>query len=233
MTEPVSVSDLVVREDLYPRNAVSDYHVAQLTKVMDGGHSLPPITVWRDNLWIADGVHRWTAAVRRGDETIDVEWRDYADDEAFFRESCLLNSGHGLGFTARDRLKIIEMGQQYGLKELDFATLLRTSESYIKTLMPRYAWVDAARQAGTDTLTSAKRRVPLKASTRHLSGTSITPAQADAIAGNAPGTSYLLVVRQLIGGLENDLLPPPDTHRVLWLELARLSDLIREATAAA
>ena len=142
-----------------------------------------------------------------------------------FRDACLLNSAHGLNFTARDKLKVIEVGQKFGLKELDFAMLLRTSESYIKAIMPRYA------QAPTDEKAKKFEKVPLKASTRHLSGKTITPQQADAIKGNAPGTSYLLVTRQLISALENDLLPPQGEHPVLWNELARLAQLLEAVTA--
>lgn len=226
MSELAPVTDFQLDMRLYPRAAVSEAHVGELVRVMDGGHELPAIIACRATRRIADGAHRWTAAVRRKAEAILVDWRDYATDEDFFRDAVLLNSGQGLNFTSYDRLKVIEVGQSFGLKEIDLAGLLRTSPSYIKALMPRYAQVTEEQKKGQ---APRVRRVPLKASTRHLSGKTITPRQADAIAGNAPGTSYLLTVRQLISALQNDLFPPPDQHPVLWQELARLGALIAEA----
>lgn len=227
MAELTPVATLVFDPDLYPRMDVSDYHVGEIIRAMEGGHQLPPVIADRKTRKLVDGAHRWHAAVRKGVEEIACEFRDYEDDAAMFRDACLLNSAHGLNFTTRDRLKVIEVGQQLGLKELDFAMLLRTSESYIRAIMPRYATVQLGQKA------QKAERVPLKASTRHLSGKTITPQQADAIKGNAPGTSYLLVTRQLISALENDLLPPPGEHPVLWQELARLAGLLGPATAVA
>jgi hypothetical protein len=229
MSELVPVAELNLDMGLYPRNSVSEAHVTELARVMEGGHELPAIVACRATKRIADGAHRWTAAVRRGSETIAVDWRDYADDKAFFRDAVLLNSGQGLNFTSYDRLKVITVGREFGLKEIDLAGLLRTSPSYIKALMPRYAVMTEDQKRGKAERTS---RVPLKASTRHLSGQTITPKQADAIRGNAPGTSYLLTVRQLASALENDLLPPPGQHPALWQELEQLGEMIAAAAAA-
>lgn len=227
MAELTPVATLVFDAALYPRMEVSDYHVGEIVRAMDGGHQLPPVVADRKTKKLVDGAHRWHAAIRKGVEEIACEFRDYENSAALFRDACLLNSANGLNFTARDKLKVIEVGQQFGLKELDFAMLLRTSESYIKAIMPRYATVQPGQR------TKKIQKIPLKASTRHLSGKTITPQQADAIQGNAPGTSYLLVVRQLISALENDLLPPPADHPVLWDELARLAGLLGPATAVA
>ena len=227
MAELVPVASLEFDPDLYPRMDISDFHVGEIVRAQDGGHVLPPVIADRETRKLIDGAHRWHAAIRRNVEEIACEFRDYADDVEMFKDACLLNSAHGLNFTARDKLKVIEVGQQFGLKELDFAVLLRTSESYIKAIMPRYATVPPSSKA------EKIRKIPLKASTRHLSGKTITPQQADAIKGNAPGTSYLLVTRQLISALENNLLPPQEDHPVLWDELARLAQLLQAVTATA
>ena len=225
MAELTPVATLEFDAALYPRIEVSDYHVGEIARAMQGGHALPPVIADRKTRKLIDGTHRWHAAIKAGIEEIACEFRDYANEAEMFKDACLLNSAHGLNFTARDKLKVIEIGQQFGLKELDFAMLLRTSESYIKAIMPRYATVQPGQK------TKKIEKVPLKASTRHLSGKTITPQQADAIKGNAPGTSYLLVTRQLISALENDLLPPSEDHPVLWEELARLAGLLSSLTA--
>ena len=225
VAELTPVATLEFDPALYPRIEVSDFHVNEIAKAMDGGHVLPPVVADRRTRKLIDGTHRWHAAIKRGADEIACEFRDYASDAEMFKDACLLNSANGLNFTARDKLKVIEVGRQFGLKELDFAMLLRTSESYIKAIMPRYATVPPSSKA------EKIKRVPLKASTRHLSGKTITPQQAEAISGNAPGTSYLLVTRQLISALENDLLPPQEDHPVLWAELARLTQLLEAVTA--
>lgn len=226
MAELTPVATLEFDPALYPRIEVSDFHVNEIAKAMEGGHALPAVVADRRTRKLIDGTHRWRAAIKLGVEEIACEFRDYDSDVEMFKDACLLNSANGLNFTARDKLKVIEIGQQLGLKELDFAMLLRTSESYIKALMPRYATVQPGQKS------EKAKKIPLKASTRHLSGKTITPKQADAISGNAPGTSYLLVVRQLISALENDLLPPQEDHPVLWDELARLTQLLETVTAA-
>lgn len=220
MAEMVPVTSLEFDPDLYPRIDVSDFHVAELMRVMEGGHTLPPVIADRKTRKLVDGAHRWHAAIRKELPEIAVEWRDYPNETELFEDACLLNSAHGLNFTARDKLKVIEISQRFGLKELEISKILRTSPSYVKAIMPRYATV----QNGA----SAKKleRVPLKASTRHLSGQTITPAQADAIRGNAPGTSYLLLARQLISALENDLLPPQAQYPTLHEELDKLAVLL-------
>ena len=181
MAELTAVATLEFDPALYPRIGISEYHVGEIAKAMEGGHELPPVVADRKTRKLVDGTHRWHAAIRKGIEEIACEFRDYDSEADMFRDACLLNSAHGLNFTARDKLKVIEVGQKFGLKELDFAMLLRTSESYIKAIMPRYA------QAPTDEKAKKFEKVPLKASTRHLSGKTITPQQADAIKGNAPG----------------------------------------------
>jgi ParB-like nuclease domain len=219
----VPVASLEFDRDLYPRIDVSEYHVSEIVRAMDGGHSLPPVIADRKTRKLVDGTHRWHAAIRKEVQEIAVEWRDYADEAEMFKDACLLNSAHGLNFTSRDRLKVIEIGQKFGLKDVDFSLLLRTSTSYVQAIMPRIANVPG--NGGRI------ERVPLKASVRHLSGQTITPEQADAIKGNAPGTSYLLVARQLISAVEHDLLPPPDQHPVLWQELAKLAELLEPVPA--
>lgn len=222
MAELVAVDSLEFDPAFYPRMKPSDYHIHEIVNAMEGGNELPPIVADRATRKIIDGVHRWNAAIKRELAEIAVEWRDYTSETEMFKDAVLLNSVHGLNFGARDKLKVIEIGQQFGLKEIDVAGLLRTSESYIKAIMPRYATVQA------DAKATKLERLPLKASTRHLSGQTITPAQADAIRGNAPGTSYLLVVRQLLSAVKNDLLPPAEQNPVLWGELTELRDALND-----
>ena len=168
---------------------------------MDGGHDLPPVIADRRTRKLADGAHRWHAATAKGVPEIAVEWRDYATDADLFRDALVLNSSHGLNFTTQDRLRVIQRSQELGLAD-DLPALLRVSASYIETLLPRFATVRG--EPGPD---GQQRRVPLKAAVRHLAGQQVTPQQAVAINGNAPGAPYLLLTRQLIAAVEQDFCP--------------------------
>lgn len=223
MSETVSPGELVYDEAVYPRMKLSSTKVHEYTRMRKAGHEPPPVIACRATKRIVDGVHRWTVACELGIPSIAVEWRDYGSDAELFRDAVVLNTSHGLDLSPVDKVRVIDMGQRFGLKEFDLAGMLRTDARAIQKLMPRYATI-STEDRGKVTL----ERVPLKASVRHLAGESITPEQRDAISGNAPGASYLLLVRQLISGIQNDLLPPPERHPVLWAELAALGELIAQ-----
>src|SRR5216110_2620591 len=141
--EQVPVDALLFDPELYPRCKVSDFHVVEIMRVMEGGHRLPSIIACSRTKKIVDGVHRWHAALRRGDEKISVDWRDYKTEEDRWRAAVMFTSSHGMNFSSQDRLRVLEQGQKYGLKDpVDFASLLRTSPTYVKALMPRFATLE-------------------------------------------------------------------------------------------
>jgi hypothetical protein len=222
MNTMVPLSELVFREDLYPRQSVNDFRVKELLEAVNGGQVLPAIIAGilpnESQKIIVDGVHRCQVASRLGAVTINTEIKQYTNEIEIFKDASLLNTAHGLNLTQHDRLKVIEIGERLGLKELDLSTILRTSVAHVRSLMPRFA--TAPNSTGT------MERVPLKASTRHLSGATITAEQAKAIRGNAPGMSYLVLIRQLKSALINDLLPPETDHPALWKDLRELRNLI-------
>lgn len=83
-----------------PRLAGEDDEHIDLLAV--AGSRLPPILVHRASMRIIDGMHRWRAAVQRGDDTIEVEYFDGTMDEAFLR-AVSANVEHGLPLTRPDR----------------------------------------------------------------------------------------------------------------------------------
>lgn len=221
MSAPVPVADLVFDPRLYPRQDVSAQRVTVLRRAMDAGEKIPAIIADEASLRIVDGVHRWHAARARGDEKILADLRDYESEALLFQDAVLLNSAHGLPLTTHDHLKVIETGESLGLRELDLAKILRTSVEHLRAIKPRYATVQDAIDD-----TPALRKVALKASTRHLSGKTVTTEQAAEITGRAPGQSYLLTVRQLAGAIQHGLLPVREEHPVLWAELESLQALL-------
>jgi hypothetical protein len=226
MHKQIPLTELVFDATLYPRANVNQLHVLALQRAMEAGITLPPIVVASGSNIIIDGVHRHNAHLRHGDlQTIAAVVKNYSSREEMFRDAISYNSGVGLKLGQHDMLKCIQVCEGFGMRDLDISACLRTSIAHLRVLKPRYATVE---QAGADT--NELRRVPLKASVRHLSGTTITPGQEQAMT-SAPGVSYLLITNQLLDAMKYDLLPPEDRHQVLWQKLRELSDLILQQAA--
>jgi ParB-like chromosome segregation protein Spo0J len=94
----VPVSSLLPGES--PRlNGEDQEHIARLTEA-EG--PLPPVLVERRSMRVIDGMHRLTAALLRGRETIDVEFFDGTAADAFLR-AVEENVTHGLPLSQADR----------------------------------------------------------------------------------------------------------------------------------
>src|SRR5258707_731891 len=74
-------------------------HVKALAEV---GDCWPPILVHRQTMRVIDGMHRLRAARLRGQTTIEVQFFDGDDDEAFVA-AVKANVAHGLPLTLTDR----------------------------------------------------------------------------------------------------------------------------------
>jgi hypothetical protein len=104
-TEParqhvVSIPILALRPGDSPRLAGEDKaHIAWLAETQA---ALPPILVDRQSMRVIDGMHRLLAASLRGRETIDVEFFDGSDADAFLR-AVEANVTHGLPLSQPDR----------------------------------------------------------------------------------------------------------------------------------
>ena len=225
MSAMIPVEEIVYRPDLYPRQGVSSYRVASIADAMEAGVVMPPIILAEGTMVLVDGMHRWRAAEKLRQETILADVRPYESEADLFRDASLLNTGHGSNLTTYDRLRVIEISLRLGISEEDQAGMLQVSVSRLRAIQPRFASVADA-VAGETGLRAVPARIPLKASVRHMSGHVITQAQADAISAVAPGSSYLLIIRQLASAVEHGLLPPEDQHPVLWAELRRLGELL-------
>jgi hypothetical protein len=225
MSQQIKVADLVFDEDLYPRRHIDTQRIRLLTRAVESGAVLPPIVVCRATKKIVDGVHRYHIALDLGTKTIAAELRHYANDGERFKAAALLNATHGLPLNEGDRLKVVAMAENLGLKDPEIAEMLQTTPEYIqKALKPRYAEVDRQHFATGGKL----QKIPLKGSVRHLAGQKVSELQAGAL-NSAPGSSYILNVRQLKDAIQYDLLPPRESHPVLWMDLEALRDLLNGA----
>ncbi|WP_344668567.1 ParB/RepB/Spo0J family partition protein [Catenulispora yoronensis] len=74
-------------------------HVARLAETAE---PLPPILVRRSDMRVIDGMHRVLAAILSGRSTIQAEFFDGDQDEAFLR-AVQANTAHGLPLSRQDR----------------------------------------------------------------------------------------------------------------------------------
>jgi hypothetical protein len=74
---------------------------AHIARLAEEESSLPPILVHRSTMRVVDGMHRLRAAMARGWETIEVEYFEGTDEEAFER-AVRANVTHGLPLTKAD-----------------------------------------------------------------------------------------------------------------------------------
>jgi ParB-like chromosome segregation protein Spo0J len=94
----VPVQSLLIGES--PRlDGESLQHIQVLA---ESDSDLPPILVRRDSMQVVDGMHRLRAASIRGCETIEVQFFDGDDNEAFIA-AVRANVTHGLPLTLADR----------------------------------------------------------------------------------------------------------------------------------
>jgi ParB-like chromosome segregation protein Spo0J len=76
-----------------------DAHIARLAEI---DTPLPPILVDRRGMWVIDGMHRLLAAMLRGQESIEVEFFDGTEEDAFLR-AVQSNVAHGFPLSQADR----------------------------------------------------------------------------------------------------------------------------------
>jgi len=103
MTELVPIATLVTSDS--PRVAGEDAeHVEVLAQTEK---PLPPVVVHRPTMQLIDGLHRLQAAVRRGEDRIEVRYVEGSTEDAFIL-AVQLNAEHGMPLSRRDRVAAAE-----------------------------------------------------------------------------------------------------------------------------
>lgn len=97
-THRVRIDDLVPADS--PRlKGIDTAHVRRLSAIYP---SLPPVLVHRPTMRVVDGMHRISAAVLRGLDTVAVQYFDGSEDQVFLR-SVTANIAHGLPLSVAER----------------------------------------------------------------------------------------------------------------------------------
>ena len=98
----IKISEVVFREDLYPRKQVNQSKVQVYSESID---VLPPIVLNQDNI-LMDGRHRQLAHKQKGCEEIEATIIQTKDEDDLFLQAIELNSKHGFQLEESDKKKI-------------------------------------------------------------------------------------------------------------------------------
>lgn len=216
------LAELVEDLNLYPRTQVSAVNVANLVGAIEAGYELPPIivgTVGRAKAKrVVDGFHRRRAYLRvlGADGSVAVEVRSYANEAELFADAVATNARHGLPLQEIEKRRIVLRLGDLGVSPDQIAHVLQTTADKVEKIQLKVATI-------VDDNGGSVRLEPLKRPLFHLQGAAMTEAQAKA-QRSAPGTSYLLTIRQLSDAVKFDLINASD-GRVLAALRELASDL--------
>jgi CRISPR/Cas system CSM-associated protein Csm2 small subunit len=141
----IAVTDIVFRQDLYPRFEPDQ---AAIQRYSDSVEFLPPIQVNQNNILI-DGFHRWKAYQVAGKTEIPCEVVETASEKELKRLAYRLNSIHGLQLAPAEKAKYAqEMYGEMTVEEL--ATLLSVDARTVRR------WTESQRKAADE---ERKRRI--------------------------------------------------------------------------
>jgi transposase-like protein len=110
MTRSIPLSEIRIDGGTQPREEINHATVDEYAEAMRQHVQFPALIVYHDgsHTWLADGFHRYHAALKAEFQAIDVEWRVGTVERAkVFAASA--NAKHGLRRTAGDKRRAIEM----------------------------------------------------------------------------------------------------------------------------
>jgi ParB-like chromosome segregation protein Spo0J len=140
-----------------PRKAANTAHIQALAAVRA---PLPPIIVHKASMRVIDGAHRLRAAQLRGDETIEVQFFDGDERDAFVL-AVRLNSAHGLPLTLADRKaaaqRIIEYHPEWSDRAI--AAVVGISDKTVAALRGELGAVSPFERLGRDGRYHPRNRV--------------------------------------------------------------------------
>lgn len=199
----IRVADLVEDLDLYPRTDVSSVHVSTLAAAIESGAALPPPVADRKSKRLTDGFHRRRAYLKvlGPDAVIQVRLEDYTSEAEMYRAAVAYNVTHGLPLQSFEKQKIALRLRDAGEDDESIAAVLQMTPARIEKICLRVATVTQDN--------GSIRYEPLKNPLKHFQGQQMTREQAVA-QKSAPGTSYLLVIKQVRDAVRHNLINDSD-----------------------
>jgi len=219
--EQIPLASLVEDMDLYPRHAVDGAHVSSLVQALESGAVLPPLVADKKSKRITDGWHR-ARAYRRfvgEDAVIDVELVEYSTEAEMMFDAVHRNSKHGRRLDAMDLTRSAVMLEKQGLGKDKIAMALNVTEGRVEKLVLKVATTRAANANNVP----GTHKIALKRPVRHFAGGTMTKEQVEAHK-MMPGTSFLLIAKQLTEAIRTKLIDLDDEKLVE--QLGKLRDAL-------
>jgi len=165
----VSLSEIQLCDELYPRQKVDHIHVLRLMDALKAGVTFPPLRC-DQNLRLIDGRHRYEAYRRLNVTDVDICIDPVSDDAEFFVKAVEANITHGRPFSPYDLTCIaLRLCEDFRYDPTIVAQLLHMPvERVEKWLKQRVA------------ISPALYKVPLKASFMHYGDKTIPPEVEEA-----------------------------------------------------
>lgn len=226
-TQTTPIASLVEDMNLYPRHAVDSAHVAQLANAIEAGSQFPPLVADKKSKRITDGWHRARAYVKvhGPNATTDVELVEYRSEAEMILDAVQRNSKHGRRLDAVDLTRAVLMLENRHVDRHRIALVLNVTEERVEKLRIRVA---VSRSADESTVPGT-RKIVLKRPVRHMKDATLTKDQVEAHK-MLPGTSFLLIARQLERALRTKMVDLDD--RKLVAALQSLSTTLAETLPA-
>jgi hypothetical protein len=204
--------ELKLDYNLYARQRVDSYHVAEMVESLKAGAVFPPVVADIDSKRVVDGFHRIHALQRLYKEKaeVDVMLKKYASEAEIYEDAMRLNSTHGRNLTSYDKAHCILRGRELGLPDDRIAGALHITGDRISELIAERCTADS---------------VVLKRTIEHFAGKQVSEKQRDFIP-RAGGMDQLFYINQVIALLETNSI---DWSREKVKEgLTRLHKLLSE-----
>ena len=174
MIETAKVGELVIDFGVLPRSAINFAHLGGIKNALLSGVAFPPIVAERSTRRVVDGLHRYKAYTQLWGEghEVEVEFRDYADDNELFLEAAAANSAHGLPYSTYDRTRILCEAEKRGISREVISSAIKVPvEKADKKLADGSAFKKTP---------LGDERVPLRTGMKRLAGRKLTKAQLEA-----------------------------------------------------
>lgn len=214
----IPLAELIEDMDLYPRHAIDSVHVRSLVLALEAGIALPLFRVDAKSKRITDGWHR-SRAYRRflgREAVIDVELVEYPNEAAMLFDAVRQNSSHGRRLDAIDQTRSVLMLTRHNFDAAHIAAALNVPEIRVQKLTLK----TATGAKGALGVVPGTNQIVLKRPVLHLQGRKLTHEQAE-VHGMLPGTSFLLIARQLFNALHASMVDLKDARLIAQLRELR------------
>jgi len=195
-TKILSIGQVVVNEDIYPRVACNWQTSYDYLQSLKAGAVFPPITVAMlgGKYVLVDGRHRLEAFKKNGEEHIEAEILKGLTEKEAYVKAIKLNIIHGRQFSTQEKAMIALQLQDMKYETKDIAQIVQIPADKLTSFI-------AKRMANTLT----GEQVILKAPIRHMAGETIDSSIDSEQRIFAAGSQFA-VLEEFLALLENNWL---------------------------